>query len=140
MEHFWGNIWRRTAGLLALGARQYVKKTWSTADGSSVTGYQQTSVTGYRDTGVSSGGTSGGFCSVTKASELGTFNVTINGSSSTYECDGGYFDATAGVCYALVGGSCSHGLFAGAFAAALDSSLAYTCWNAGASLSCKPKA
>ena len=141
MEHFWGNIWRRTAGLLASGTRQYVKKTWSTADGSSVTGYQQqTSVTGYRDTGASCGGTTGGFCSVTKASELGTVNVTMNGSSSTYECDGCWFNTSAGVYFALVGGDCISGLRVGAFAVYLSVAFSATDWDLGVSLSCKPKA
>ena len=126
--------------MLASGTRQYVKKTWSTADGSSVTGYQQTSVTGYRDTGVSSGGTTGGFCSVTKASELGTVNVTMNGSSSTYECDGGWFTTSAGVYCAYIGGSCTNGLPVGASAVNLNAPFSVTDWSVGAALSCKPKA
>lgn len=140
MEHFWGNQFRRTAGLLASGTRQYVKKTWSTADGSSVTGYQQTSVTGYRDTGVNSGGTSGGFCSVTKASELGTLNGTMNGSSSTYECDGDWFGAGSGVFFALVGGYCNAGLLCGAGCVGLGNAVSISAWDFGAALSCKPKA
>ena len=139
MEHFWGNIWRRTAGLMTSGTTVYVKMTWSTADGSSVTGYQTTTTSGYSNTGIGLGGTSGGYQSVVKATEYGTLPKTAYGSSSTYETDGLWFNSE-GTAFAVVGGTCAYGLLCGASYVSLFSAVSDSNWDIGTSLSCKPKA
>lgn len=138
IEHFWGNIWRRTAGLMTSGTTVYVKMTWSMADGSSVTGYQTTSISGYINTGIGLGGTSGGYQSVVKATEYGTLPKTASGSSSTYETDGLWFASNV-TAFADVGGSCYDGLLCGASCVDLYVAVSGSDWNIGASLSCKPR-
>ena len=139
MEHFWGNILRRTAGLMTSGTTVYVKMTWSTADGSSVTGYQTTSTSGYINTGIGLGGTSGGYQSVVKATEYGTLPKTASGSSSTYETDGLWFNSNV-TAFARVGGACSNGLLCGAGCVDLIAAVSSSHWGIGAAPSCKPKA
>ncbi len=138
MENYWGNIWRRTAGLMTNGTAIYAKMTWDTTDSTGVTGYQTTSVTGYTALGKSAGGSSGGYISATYNSKYGCVPHTASGSQTTYETDGLWFGNVVG--YALVGGYCDVGFLCGAFALALDYAVSGADWDFGASVSCKPLA
>ena len=140
IENYWGNMWKFCAGLMANGTSVYAKMTWNTADGSSGTGYGTTAVSTSKSIGKTLGGTSGGYTSVTYNSQYGNIPITASGSSDTYECDGLWFNATANVYFALVGGDCNGGLRVGAFAVYLTSTMSTSAWNSGAALSCKPLA
>ena len=139
MENYWGNQWRRTAGLMTSGVAIYAKMTWDTTDSTGITGYPTTSVSGMMSLGKSASGTSGGYISSTYNSEFGCVPYVSSGSSSTYEADGLWFNSSV-VGYASVGGSCYNGLLCGAFALDLSNAVSDSSWNFGASLSCKPLA
>lgn len=137
MENWWGNLFERIAGLLQKDGYIYTKKTYDTTDGSTVSGYPTTSITGMVNSGKTVSGTSGGYISVTYANNQGIIPYTASGSSSTYECDGLWWN-TSKVGYVAVGGSCIADLLAGAFAVHLSLAVSSFDWAFGASLSCKP--
>lgn len=138
MEHLWANYWRRTAGLMSSGTTIYAKSTWSTADGTTVTGYQTTAVTGMTAVGVISGGSSGGYISQATGTKHGIIPIsTASGSSSTYYCDGLWWGANPG--YAFVGGDYYSSARGGA-AVYLNDAVSFGNGNVGACLSCKPLA
>lgn len=139
MENWWGNLWERIAGCIQVSGVIYAKMTYGQEDGSTVDGYPTTSSSGMISTGLTCSGTSGGYISATENSELGCVPYTASGSSSTYECDGLWWN-TSNVGYALVGGSCDNGLLVGSFALVLSNAVSHSNWNFGASLSCKPLA
>lgn len=129
IENWWGNAWERVAGLM------YVSGTIRTK----MSPPYNTTGDGYTNTGVTMGGTSGGYCSVTKMTENGRLPVTMSGSETTYTCDGGWFNASQ-VDYALVGGNCSSGLHVGASCVSLGSLVSHSDWVVGAALSCEQPA
>lgn len=129
IENWWGNAWERIAGLM------YVSGTIRTK----MSPPYNTTGDGYTNTGVTMGGTSGGYCSVTKMTENGRLPVTMSGSETTYTCDGGWFNASQ-VDYALVGGYCAHGLHVGASCVSLGSLVSASSWCFGAALSCEQPA
>lgn len=140
MENWWGNQWRRCAGLLNMSGVVKYKMTWSTVDGTTQTGYDATG-SGYKTaTGVTPGGTSGGYNSKTKYfSEGAMIPNTASGSDTTYYCDGLWFN-NGQANYALVGGDCNAGFLVGALCVTLTSTLSLASWTVGAALSCKPLA
>ncbi len=140
MENYWGNQWRRTAGLITSNQTLYAKMTWGQEDGTTVTGYQTGAVTGYHRIGYNVGGTSGGYISATTNGKYGRLPITAAGSEQAYECDRLWFSSNVGVGFALVGSNCNSGLLVGAFALTLDSAVSYASWHVGAALSCKPLA
>lgn len=129
IENWWGNVWERIAGLM------YVSGTIRTK----MSPPYNTTGDGYTNTGVTMGGTSGGYCSVTKMTENGRLPVTMSGSETTYTCDGGWFNASQ-VDYALVGGDCAAGLHVGASCVTLANLVSYSSWSVGAALSCEQPA
>ena len=129
IENWWGNAWERIAGLM------YVSGTIRTK----MSPPYNTTGDGYTNTGVTMGGTSGGYCSVTKMTENGRLPVTMSGSETTYTCDGGWFNASQ-VDYALVGGTCYSGLLVGASCVFLNDLVSYSYWFFGAALSCEQPA
>ena len=137
MEHYWGNQWRRTAGLLYVSGYVYAKATWSQVDGTSVTGYQQTAVTGYKQIGTLAQSLSGSYIIDMTVDDFGLFPTTGGGTDSTYYCDGVWSGTTA-VTYALAGGGSGNGLACGAWAVALSNAVSISDWAIGAALSCKP--
>lgn len=126
IENWWGSIWERIAGLMYVSGKIYTKM---------VKPYNTTG-TGYTNTGVTMGGTSGGYCSVTKMTENGRLPVTMSGSQTTYTCDGGWFNASQ-VDYAIVGGGCYDGVLCGASCVYLNNLVSYAAWSIGAALSCE---
>lgn len=139
MEHFWGNLWRRTAGWMNVNGTQKVKLTRGTKDGSTASDYN-TDGNGYKTvSGATPSGTSGGYISSMKTEGFGRIPVTASGSSSTFEADGLYYN-NSGTRYAVVGGHWSNGLLCGPFCANLNNAPSYSASNVGAALSCKPLA
>lgn len=139
MEHFWGNIYRRTAGWMLVNGTQKVKLTRGTHDGTSASDYNTTG-SGYKDIASSTpSGTSGGYIRTMKTETFGRFPTVANGSSTTYEADGLYY-SNSGTMYALCGGYWDRDLLCGPFFARLYNAPSYSNTNLGAALSCKPVA
>jgi hypothetical protein len=139
MEHFWGNLWRRTAGWMNVNGTQKVKLTRGTKDGSTASDYN-TDGNGYKTvSGATPSGTSGGYISSMKTEGFGRIPVTASGSSSTFEADGLWYN-NSGTMYALVGGTWDSGLPCGPFSAVLDNAPSNSNSRRGAALSCKPLA
>lgn len=139
MEHFWGNLWRRTAGWMNVNGTQKVKLTRGTKDGSTASDYN-TDGNGYKTvSGATPSGKSGGYINSMKTEGFGRILVTASGSSSTYEADGLYY-SNSDTMYALVGGNYYADLFCGPFCAYLSLEASYSASIAGAALSCKPLA
>lgn len=139
MEHFWGNLWRRTAGWINDKGTQKVKLTRGTHDGSTATDYNTTG-SGYKTiSGATPTGTSGGYIKTMKTEAFGRLPVDASGSSSTFEADGLWF-ASSNVYYACVGGHWDNDLPCGPFSAALNRAASYSHSGYGAALSCKPLA
>ena len=139
MEHFWGNLWRRTAGWMNVNGTQKVKLTRGTKDGSTVSNYN-TNGNGYKTvSGATPSGSSGGYINSMKTEAFGRIPVKASGSSSTFEADGLYYN-NSGTMYAFVGGHWNYDLPCGPFCASLNGapSLSYSYF--GAALSCKPLA
>lgn len=139
MEHFWGNLWRRTAGWMNVNGTQKVKLTRGTKDGSTASDYN-TDGNGYKTvSGATPSGTSGGYISSMKTEGFGRIPVTASGSSSTFEADGLWYN-NSDTMYAIVGGYWGYGLHCGPFCAYLGDTPSNSSSNDGAALSCKPLA
>ena len=139
MEHFWGNLWRRTAGWMNVNGTQKVKLTRGTKDGSTASDYN-TDGNGYKTvSGATPSGTSGGYISSMKTEGFGRIPVTASGSSSTFEADGLWYN-NSDTMYAIVGGDWDSGLRCGPFYATLSTTPSLSDSYRGAALSCKPLA
>lgn len=139
MEHFWGNIYRRTAGWMMVNGTQKIKLTRGTHDGSTASDYNTTG-NGYISVSDSTiTGSSGGYIKGMKIEAYGRLPKTLSGSSSSFEADGVYYDKS-GTMYALCGGRWNDDLFAGPFCAHLYDTPSYSAPGIGAALSCKPVA
>ena len=139
MENVWGNLWRRTAGWINANGTQKVKLTRGTHDGSTAADYN-TDGSGYISVAnASPHGIPGGYIDTMKTEAYGRLPVTANGSSSTYEADGMWFNNSQ-VNYAFVGGAWDRDLMVGPFCADLDNAASYSYSYRGAALSCKPLA
>lgn len=143
MENWWGNQWRRYAGHVNDNGVQYVKHTYGKQDGSNCEGYIISTTTGayanYKNVGAAPGGTNGGYMSEMLFSAQGMMPKTASGSSSTYYCDGLWFNNSQ-VGYARRGGACNFDASVGAFYCSLYTQASYAFWYVGASVSCKPLA
>lgn len=139
MENWWAMQWRRYAGDLNVSGTRKIKLTYGTADGSTVTGYNQTGEGYIALSGATPAGTSGGYVSKMQFNEYGMFGVNASGSSSTYYLDGLWFN-NGQTNYACRGGNSGIGLLCGAFACFLDHLASVAYWNIGAAISCKPLA
>lgn len=135
IEHYWGNQWERIAGYINDKGTQKVKLTWGTEGGSTAEGYNETGA-GYISVGLTPGGTSGGYVSSATLTAYGLISQTASGSSTTYECDGFWFN-NGQVNYALVGGHCSSGALCGAFCSTVNNAPSHATWNFGCCLSYK---
>lgn len=136
MENYYGNQWRRTAGLILANGIVKVKLSPSTKDGSSATNYN-TDGTGYIEIPNSTpSGTSGGYIKDMLYTALGMFPISITGSSSTYYPDSCQFNIAI-IALALFGGNSSNSRFCGAFCINEDNVIDAAWWSVGASLSYK---
>lgn len=137
IENPYGNIWKRIVGWANVNGTQKIKMTPDTSDGSTATDFNLTGE-GYISIGQSPSGTSGGYISSMPAiAPYGFFPKEANGSATTYECDGFWFN-NAGTMIALVGGACDSGLLVGAFYSSLNNPASLASWYFGSTLSCKP--
>lgn len=136
-ENFYASQWQRHRGIIFINGKPYVKMTRSTIDGSTVSDYNITG-DGYipLDIPVPTG-TSGGYVSKTTSTKYGKFAAVVSGSSSTYLCDGRWFN-NSGVMYPYRGGSSADGLLCGAFSWASSAAASRAYWIIGAALSYKP--
>lgn len=139
MENWWGNQWRRYAGHINASGTEKVKLTYGTKDGSAATSYN-TDGTDYLTTGVTGHtGTNGGYCNEMRFTPYGMTPVAASGTSSTYYCDGLWFNDSQ-TDYAFRGGDCGSDAGVGAFYCLLDCAATDTGWAIGAAVSCKPLA
>ena len=135
IENWWGLQWRRYAGdVLDNGVRK-VKLCYGNEDGSTTFDFNIDG-TGYVDVGVTPSGTSSGYIRTMKFTHDGMYSAISDGSSSTYYCDGQWFNNTYHTIYALRGGS-GDGLRYGAFCVTLYYAPDYRSWNFGAAVSYK---
>ena len=136
MENYWGCVWHRIAGLISIDNHAYAKLTYSTADGSSTTGYNQTG-NGYLDFG--SVPNTNGWVKTMKYNHKGLISSVIGGTNvDSNHYYGDYYYQNSGTRYLLLGGHSDYGALAGScfFSLSIVPSLEY--WNISAALSCKP--
>lgn len=139
IENYWGNQWRRIGGLICDKGTTKIKLTHGTQDGSTINGYN-IQANGYIVIDSSTPtGSSGGYINKMIYTPYGFIPKNASGSSSTYFCDGLWFNNGA-VTYGLVGGSCGSEFPVGAFCCSLYYPVSLADWSVGAALSCKPLA
>ena len=139
MENYWGNQYRRIAGLINYKGTQKVKMTYGMSDGSTVEGYNFNG-DGYLEVENSTpSGTSGGYISKIIMGYYGLLPTISDGSSTTYYCDGLWIDNSR-ISYAFVGGNSVKSFRIGMLCSVLANDSSYACWDVGASISCKPLA
>lgn len=138
MENWWGNQWRRYQGHIMVDGSQKVKLTYGQQDGSTVDGYNTTG-SGYITKGVTPAGTGGGYIDKMRFTPEGMLPENASGSSSTYYCDGLWFN-NSGTRFALRGGYCAYDLRVGALCCDLGDEASIASWTFGAAVSCKPLA
>ena len=144
MENYWGFQWRRYQGHVMVDGAQKVKNTYGTEDGSTSNSYTVEGAptgAGYKSTGATAlSGTSGDYIIKEYFTEDGMFPAgALGGTSSTYYCDGCWYN-NSGVRVPLRGGGSYHGAKVGAFFVSLDHDASDAYWSVGAALSCKPLA
>lgn len=137
-ENYYAYQWQRVRGFIIDNGVTKIKLTRSSVDGSTVEDYNIDG-TGYITLSdvTATSGTSGGYQSGFVSNKYGTFSTVVSGSSSTYTCDGRWFNNGI-VAYPCRGGSSAAGLFCGAFCWLSNGAASAAAWNIGASLSCKP--
>ena len=127
MENFWGNQWRRTAGLmLANGITKAKLIPPYNTDGS---GYKTIS-------SVAPSGTSGGFIKDIIFTKDGFAPHVASGSESTFYCDGLWYNNEI-TAFALFGGPLANGRLCGSLCVILDAASSGAIWSFGASSSYK---
>lgn len=136
MENPWGNVWRRTAGLICNAGSVKAKITRGTKDGSTAADYN-TDGSGYKS--IMTMATGGGYISAMRTEKFGRLATAFSGSTTTYEADYAYYN-NSGVRYAIVGGTWNYDLRAGPFYIYLGNAPGDTGTYIGAALSCKPLA
>ena len=93
IERAWSEVMSILAGLIIHNSTYYVKMT---REG---TGYQFTNVNGYTNTGIVFSNVINGYVTKVKCCEYGMFNLVVDGSASTYYCDGCYcVNMSLGIC------------------------------------------
>lgn len=138
IENFYGSQWRRYRGHVVRNGIHYVKMTKSTIDGSTAEDYNLDG-TGYiplNDIPAASGSSSG-YISQSIENEYGRFGTVVSGSSTTYLCDGGWFNNGI-IAYPYRGGSSSHGALCGVSCFSSNSAATHAGWYIGAALSFTP--
>lgn len=121
IEDFWGNRWDRCLGL-NLVDNQYVYKL--------VRPYALDTDSSYTSSGLTA--PDGGWQKSQNVGRFGTLLKTVGGSSTTYECDYFYKNASD-VRLGLFGGHCDRGAYCGSRCLALDSASGHRGWGVGGS-------
>lgn len=132
MENYWGNQWRRIAGLINDKGTAKVKMCYGTSDGSTTTSYNLDG-TGYVETSMLP---SNGYVTKADYSKGVLVPKITGGSSSTYYCDY-YYNNTEIICYLYRGGYCANDAYCGAFSLRLYDAASRSYWHFGAALSFK---
>ena len=139
MENRYASQWERVLGEVLVNGVRKVKLGQGTLDGSTVEDFNFTG-DGYitlSELPVISG-TSGGYISKEQTvDDIGTFPVVVSGSSSTYECDGMWFN-NSGTMVAFRGGFSYYGAICGVFCSDLNNPASASYWHVGSSVSFKP--
>ena len=141
IENWFANQWRRCAGYSLVNGVIKYKLTYGTADGSSSSGYNESTSapTNYLSGNSIATGLNGSAIVKEAAKTDGSLlPSTFGGSTSTNYCDSVWSET--GTTFALVGGPCVNGAACGAFCVYLAAALSHASWNCGAALSCKPPA
>ena len=135
IENWWGNQFRRFAGLQMNDYQQLYKMTRSMADGSSATDYNQTG-SGYLQACL--GPNTSNYVSKMWFNKDGFFDYSVERSASNkYYCD--YWYQASGLRFACRGGSSLYTpVYCGTFYVTLYYAASIAHWNIGASLSLKP--
>lgn len=136
MENYWGNIWRRTAGWICDNGTHKIKMCNGTEDGSTVTGYNENGEGYISISGATPTGTQGSYISGVRRTKFGMIPYQVSGSSTTYFCDGMWFNNSI-VSFARVGGAWSNSVLCGAFCAYLGAAAGHAYTSIGASASYK---
>ncbi|NLG04855.1 MAG: hypothetical protein GX567_13645 [Clostridia bacterium] len=117
--------WERINGLLYVSGTYRVKSYGE---------YNETG-DGYVNTGLSMSGTSGNYISASTMTDDGEFPTALSGSSDTYYCCGGWYNAGQ-VDHAIVGGGCNDGLKCGG-AVNVSNLVSASYWSISARPFCK---
>ena len=127
MENFWGNQWRRTAGIILANGITKARLTppYNTDD----SGYKTIS-------SVSPSGTSGGFIKDIIFTKDGFAPHVASGSESTYYCDGLWYNNEI-TAFAMFGGRLNNVSLCGPLSVALYYDPSLSNWAFGASSSYK---
>lgn len=134
MENYWGNQYRRIAGLLYTKSGGYkVKYAYGTSDGSTASTYSS-SGTGYINTGIGANGSSG-YLTKMNFSSGKMLHTTTSGSETTYYCDYTYYGTSSYTYYARRGGNRGNGRYCGAFYLYVSNQASSAGSGVGASLS-----
>lgn len=112
--------WERINGWLYVGGKHCIKQYEP---------YNETGE-GYINTGLSMSGTNGTYIKETVVDDNGEIPTTLGGSSDTYKCCGGWYNASQ-VDHALVDGGCNDGLLCGG-AVGVDYAVSTSYWNVSA--------
>lgn len=144
MENWWGNTWRRMAGLMVdKNSNIYYKLTWGKQDGSKIEGYPTTAPSGMIAAGLLPENlrtNANGYISKMSAVDNSLLVPTeATGSSSKSYCDTIASNPWGNI-YAARGGPSNYGVGAGAFALLVNGTVSSAFWSFGASVSCKPLA
>ena len=135
IENYWGFQWRRYAGDINDNGTRKIKLCYGNEDGSTSFDYDSDGY-GYVDIGATPSGTSSGYISKMKFTHDGMYSQVSSGSSSTYYCDGQWFNNSQ-VIYALRGGYSGNGLLCGAFFVNLNAAPVDAWWRIGVALEYK---
>lgn len=136
IENYYGNKWKRLAGLINDNGNIKYKLTRGTSDGSTATDYNLDG-SGYISSGVTPAGTNGGYINEMKFSADGSMlPKTASGSDSTHYCDSLRFN-NAQNNFALFGGGLDNRSLVGCSCFGLGSGAGGVGGSLGASLSYK---
>lgn len=126
LENYYGDRWDRKYGVVYTTGGKILAKPYPP--------YNETG-SGYTDTGLTITGTNGGYISKTKMTDIGEFPIQVNGSETTYQPDGCWWN-TSQLNFLLWGAGCCHGLPVGA-AFAVHAPFSHSSWDLGPSLAYK---
>lgn len=138
MENWWGFMWRRINGLVAIDRVIKYKLTYGTSDGSTATDYQVSDSNVYSgyitaNTMVSA---SGAYIDAMYFDTKQFSPNTASGTTTTHYCDGLWNNT--GTRFAFRGGVSNNAALVGAFYLYLNSASSHAYWNIGAAPACKP--
>lgn len=139
MEHVWGNIWRRVAGLIYNVSSGYkIKITRGNKDTSAVEDYNETGDGYISINDAKLLGNSGTGIKEMKTTSFGRLPTTLGGTTATYECDTVVTTTSALNGYALCGSRMDSNLTVGLFSMAFSAVSTFQSPYYTAALSCKP--